>query len=221
VIRYINGKAQLLFGYDARDVVGQPVETLLPESSQHVHAAHRSGFVDRHETRFMGSGLELSGRRRDDSHFPAEVVLSLIDTKDDPLVVAAVYDVTDRANDNMAALVESANDPILSTTLDGVVTSWNEAAAKMYGCARQQVIGKSIMLLEPTERAEEIADILVQVAAGRAVEDYQSLRRRDDGTEVLVALAISPMKDADGVVIGASAIARGVTAQRLGTGSGV
>jgi PAS domain S-box-containing protein len=95
-IRFVNRQTELLFGYDRDELVGQLIETLVPESSRNVHPGHRSGYFGSPGTRAMGAGLALSGRRRDGSEFPVDISLSSIDTEEGLLVTAAVRDITDR-----------------------------------------------------------------------------------------------------------------------------
>src|SRR5450759_2693159 len=96
VIRFVNRQTELLFGYDHDDLVGQPLEVLVPESLRQIHTAHRESYFEDPQTRHLGDGLGLSGRQRDGTEFPVDVSLSHIDTEDGPSVIAAVRDTTDR-----------------------------------------------------------------------------------------------------------------------------
>ena len=96
VIRFVNRRTELLFGYDRDDLIGVPPEILVPESLRPVHKVHREGYVAAPFTRAMGLGLELRGRRRDGIQFPVDIALSHTDTEDGPLVIAAVRDMTGR-----------------------------------------------------------------------------------------------------------------------------
>src|SRR5712691_5079416 len=95
-IALVNAQAVRLFGYDREELVGQPVEMLVPDAVRPAHPGHRGGYVADPQPRPMGAGMELAGRRRDGSTFPAEISLSAIDTADGILVTAAVRDVTER-----------------------------------------------------------------------------------------------------------------------------
>jgi PAS domain S-box-containing protein len=172
----------------------------------------------------MGAGLELIGRRRDGTEFPVNVSLSLMDTEDGMLVIAAVRDMTrhkqtEQQNDRMdqlAAIVEYSDDAILGKTLDGVITSWNPAAETMFGYSENEIIGKSIELLSPENRAGEMTAILSRISAGQHLEHFETIRVRRDGTVFPVSLSVSPICEADGAIIGASTIARDLTGQRQG-----
>src|SRR5665647_3595622 len=96
VIRFVNHQTELLFGYDRDDLVGAPLETLVPESVRAAHKVHRERYVAAPFTRTMGADLELRGRRRDGTQFPMDIPLSHTDTDDGPLVIAAVRDMTAR-----------------------------------------------------------------------------------------------------------------------------
>lgn len=114
----------------------------------------------------------------------------------------------------LAAVVESSDDAIITTSLDGMITTWNNAAERMFGYSAQEVIGKSITLLVPRDQANEEAAILERFRKVRHVDHYDTIRTRKDGTRLNVSVAISPLRDADGNVIGVSKIARDITAKK-------
>ena len=112
--------------------------------------------------------------------------------------------------DFLAAIVESTDDAILGTDLDGTILSWNPAAERLYGYAAADAIGQSVSMLLPDDRRHELEEILARVRAGERVVHYETRRRRRDGTEVDVSVTVSPIRDRDGRVIGASSIARDI-----------
>jgi PAS domain S-box-containing protein len=212
----------LLFGYDRDDLIGAPMETLVPESLRPVHKTHREAYLAAPFTRTMGTDLELHGRRRDSTQFPVDIALSHTDTEDGPMVIAAVRDMTGRKkaeesrrhSDRLAAIVENSNDAIIGETLDGVITSWNPAAERMYGYSAQEVTGKSIDLLMPHGQIGVMHDILARIRAGQPVERLETTRVRKDGSAITVSLTVSPIHDQHGALIGASTIARDMTGAR-------
>jgi PAS domain S-box-containing protein len=222
VIRFVNRQTELLFGYDRDDLIGAPLETLVPESLRPVHKVHRESYVAAPFTRTMGLGLELHGRRRDGTQFPVDIALSHTDTQDGPLVLAAVRDLTGRTKtegdrrqaEQLAAIVEHSDDAIIGKTLDGIVTSWNPAAARMYGYSAEEIIGKSVDLLSVRGQASEMHTILARVRAGEPVERFETTRVRKDGSTITVSLTVSPIHDQHGAKIGASTIARDMTEQK-------
>ncbi|HEX8834827.1 MAG TPA: PAS domain S-box protein, partial [Abditibacteriaceae bacterium] len=118
------------------------------------------------------------------------------------------------ASSFMHALIESADDAIISQTLDGVITSWNKGAERIFGYKQEEMIGQPITTLIPPNLIGEEQAILDRVRSGQQVEHYETIRRRQDGTLVDISLTVSPMEGADGEVIGASKIARDITAIR-------
>src|SRR5262249_5766664 len=118
----------------------------------------------------------------------------------------------DRAR--LAAIVESSEDAILSKTLDGVILSWNTGAERLYGYTAVEIIGQPVSLLAPPEQLEEMPRILEQLRQGERVEHYETVRRKENGTRIAIYLTVSPVKNAARQVIGASAIARDITARK-------
>jgi PAS domain S-box-containing protein len=157
--------------------------------------------------------------------FPVNISLSDIDTGDGLLVIAAVRDMTDRKKvidhnhrlGRLAAIVEYSDDAIIGMTLDGVITSWNPAAERLYGYSSQEIIDRPIQLIIAEDRTDEMNVILARIRAGQPVEHLETIRVRKDGAAIRVSLTVSPIHDgngdADGAIVGASTIARDVTEQ--------
>jgi PAS domain S-box-containing protein len=114
----------------------------------------------------------------------------------------------------LAAIVASSDDAIISKNLDGIVTSWNKSAERMFGYTPEEAIGQHITLIIPSERHAEELDILDRLRRGERVDHFHTVRRRKDGTLLDVSLTISPVRDSSGRVIGASKVARDITAQK-------
>ena len=128
-------------------------------------------------------------------------------------------DITDRKKAEEAALrlvsiVESSDDAILGTDLDGVITSWNDAATRLYGYDPDEIIGQPVMVLVPDDRPDEEPGIIERIRGGDRVHHYETVRRRKDGSFVEISLTVSPIKDAEGRVVGASKIARDISERR-------
>jgi len=167
----------------------------------------------------MGLDLELIGRQRDGTQFPVNITLSHIDTGDVLLRISAALEVTKRKQalenaQRMTAIVENSNDAIIGMTLNGMVTSWNAAAEKLYGHSSEEIIGKSIALLSPEDRTGEIISTLAKIKAGQPVERLETIRIRKDGTAFPVSLSVSPIPQEDGAVVGAASIPREVIEPR-------
>ncbi len=133
--------------------------------------------------------------------------------------VAVFNDITERKRaeekvENLAAIVQASYDAIIGKNLDGIITSWNEGAERLYGFTESEMIGKPISLLIPAEREDELPAILESIRSGKHIEHYETRRSRKDGQEIHVSLSVSPIRDAGGKIIGASSIARDITRQQ-------
>src|SRR5437763_7943178 len=115
----------------------------------------------------------------------------------------------------LAAVVEDSDDAILSKNLDGTILTWNKAAERMYGYRPEEVIGKNVSMLLPPDRPQEVREILQRLRLGEKIEHYETRRRTKDGGIVYVSLTISPVRDTDGKVFGASTIARDITQTKM------
>ena len=130
-----------------------------------------------------------------------------------------IRDITDRrraeeAHLHLAAIVSSSDDAILSKDLDGVITSWNAAAERMYGYSAQEIVGRPVTLLFPPDRHSEFTQIMERIHRGERVEPYETTRVRKDGSLLSVSVTVSPIKDSSGAIIGASAIARDISKRK-------
>jgi PAS domain S-box-containing protein len=238
----INSQAQALFGYSRSELIGQRVEMLVPESYRRQHHHHRQDFAKTPKTRRMGAELDLYGRRRNGSEFPVEISLSPVSTENGTLVLSAIRDISDRkriaeelrrANEELhrrtteqlgeyrsrlALIIDSSEDAIISKDLKGTITSWNRGAEHIYGYAPEEVVGKHISLLTPSDRPDEVSEILEKIAKGESVERHETVLVTKAGRHLNVSISVSPLRDAKGDIIGASAIARDVTDQKRAEG---
>ena len=114
----------------------------------------------------------------------------------------------------LAAIIDSSEDAIISKTLEGIITSWNQAARKMFGYEEAEAIGRHISLLIPPDRQQEEEMIIDRIRRGLNVQHFETLRQTSDGRLIPISLTISPIKDSDGKVIGASKIVRDITGQK-------
>jgi PAS domain S-box-containing protein len=120
----------------------------------------------------------------------------------------------DLARQRLAAIVESSDDAIVSKDLNGIITSWNRAAERIFGYTAAEAIGRPIMIIIPPERRNEEEIVLSRIRSGRSVEPFETVRVRKDGTRLDVSISVSPIKNAAGVTVGASKIARDISERR-------
>src|ERR1051325_8137094 len=124
--------------------------------------------------------------------------------------------VDEAAAARLAAIVAHADDAIVGKTLDGVVTSWNAAAERMFGYTAEEAGGRPITLIIPPERLHEEVEILARLRAGETIRHFETIRVRKDGGRVPISLTVSPIRDINGRIVGASKIARDVSERRRG-----
>jgi PAS domain S-box-containing protein len=113
--------------------------------------------------------------------------------------------------ERLAAIVESSDDAIVSKNIDSTITSWNRGAERLFGYSAEEVVGKSVTILIPPDQADEEPSILNRIRRGERIDHYETIRRRKDGSLVDVSLTISPVRDAQGKIVGASKIARDIS----------
>jgi PAS domain S-box-containing protein len=134
-------------------------------------------------------------------------------------VVLTFHDITERRQVEMsrirlAAIVESSDDAIIGKTLDGIITSWNRGAERIYGYAPEEVVGRPISILIPPERDDELPSILERLARGESIDHAETVRVTKEGTRIQVSLTISPIRNSSGAVVGAATIARDITERK-------
>src|SRR5580765_3569412 len=124
-------------------------------------------------------------------------------------------ELAEQAQAYLAAIVDSSDDAIVSKTLAGVITSWNAAAERMFGWSAEEAVGQHITLIIPVEYHEEETHVLARLARGERINRFETIRQRKDGTRLPVSLTVSPVRDAAGVIVGASKVARDISERRL------
>jgi PAS domain S-box-containing protein len=120
----------------------------------------------------------------------------------------------DELRQHFAAIVESSDDAILSKDLNGVITSWNRGAERLFGYTAPEIVGKPVTVLIPADREDEEPSILARLRRGERIDHFETVRRRKDGSLVDISLTVSPIMDLNGAVVGASKIARDITDRR-------
>jgi PAS domain S-box-containing protein len=148
-----------------------------------------------------------------------ELAITRVPVGDPPVFTGFLRDITEqkRAHETrarLAAIVESSDDAIVSKTLDGIITSWNRGAEAMYGYTPAEAVGQHISLIIPPERRAEEDGVLARLRQGEKVDHFETERQAKDGRRVSISLTVSPIKDAEGRVIGASKVARDITERK-------
>src|SRR6195256_3291917 len=167
------------------------------------------------------NGQEAVAERRDGTRVPFMAFPSPLRDDSGALVGAVnmLVDITERKRteeiaQRLASIVESSDDAIVSKDLNGVIASWNRGAERLFGYEAHEIIGKPVTVLIPSDRHDEEPHILERILRGERIDHYETIRRRKDGSLVEISLTVSPVKNAEGEIIGASKIARDITERR-------
>jgi PAS domain S-box-containing protein len=214
-----NAQAEKVFGFSRAELLGQAVEMLIPERFRTAHSENREQFSAAPQTRSMGAGRDLFGLRKDGREIPIEVGLNHLTTAEGSFALAAIIDITERrraeeATRNLAAVIESSDDAIISQDLMGTIRSWNQGAQRIFGYSAEEMLGRSITSLLPPERWGEEEEILQRLRRGERVDHFETVRLTKDGRHIHVSVTISPIRDSAGQVVGASKIVRDITERR-------
>ena len=208
-----NGGAEAIFGYPAGEAIGKHVSFVIPEERRHdtasvIYSVPRGKDVSHRE----GLGLRKDGRS-----IQVSVAESPIrDSAGQVVAISAIVrDVSERQESEqaralLAAIVESSNDAIHAVTLDGTVVSWNRGAEVLLGYSGQEILGKSIAMLAPPDRCDEVRQLLGVILRGDSVCAFETVLQAKDGQGIDVLLSISPVRNPAGEVVGASATARDI-----------
>ena len=228
-ITYINGVAESLTGWSDQDALGQPLDrvfrivnesTRLPVENPATRALQQGVVVGlaNHTILIKKDGTECpiddsAAPIRNEEGYVSGCVLIFRDVSAQRLVEREKASKLHTAR-LLASIVESSNDAIIGKTLDGIIQSWNAAAEQLFGYTAEQALGQHISLVIPPERLTEEDQIIASLSAGKRIEHFETERVRSDGQRITVSLTISPIKDESGNVVGASKIARDITAQK-------
>lgn len=225
-LTYFNAAAERLSGRKPELGVDQwcitwklflPDGTPLPHDQCPVAMALKGGEV--------ASGMECIAERPDGSRFwfvPHPRVMrdeegrisGAINTLVDITPRKSAESQEQQAEQLLGAIVDSSDDAIISKNLDGIITSWNKSAERLFGYTAEEIVGKRVTMLMPPDRLNEEPEIISRLKRGERVDHFETIRRKKDGTLLDISLTISPVRDAQGLIVGASKIARDITEKK-------
>lgn len=214
-----NPAAEQVFGYTRENAIGQGLaELIVPPAFRDRHVLGLEEYLATGKSKIIGRRVEVTAQRRDGSQFPAELaVIVMNDGVGWPVFTGFVRDISDRkraweAQRYLAAIVESSDDAIIGKDLNGVITSWNQAATRIFGYTGEEIIGRWGALIIPPDRIDEESRITARLLKGERIDDrFETLRRCKDGRDIHVSLSISPIKDESGTIIGLAKVVRDIT----------
>jgi len=214
IITSWNPGAELIFGYSAGEMIGQPFSDFVHSEKRHESA----GILEKIRNGQAITHFETLRLRKDGSAVLVSMNMSPIyDSTGVVSGVSSIYrDMTEQKkselyNALLVAIVESSDDAILSVSLDGIITSWNQAAERLYGYSADEMIGHPFSILVPAEKVDEAIYIREKLRKGQSIANYETSRLKKDGSAVPVSMNISPINDLTGALIGGSAIYRDIS----------
>jgi formate hydrogenlyase transcriptional activator len=224
-IVFVNSQAERIFGYAPEELLGQPVETLIPEQIRPVHVRHRTEYIADPHTRPMGTGLELRGRRKDGSTFPVEISLSPLPESDGRFVASAIRDITERKEIEVALrlseeryrrlIAEVKDYAIFMLDPQGRVKSWNEGAQRIKGYRADEILGRHFSCFYPAEIVERgIPEEEIKIATWEGRWHGEGWRIRKDGSRFWASVVITALHDEDGKLLGFTKVTRDITEQK-------
>jgi formate hydrogenlyase transcriptional activator len=221
----VNLQVEKLLGYSRREILGKPVETLIPEPLRGTHIGQRNAYYRDPHTRPMGAGLELYARRKDGTELPVDIMLSPVEMEDGLRVIAVIRDITERkraeaalrqSEERLRSIVESVKEyAIFTLDPEGRVTSWSPTAERIKGYRADEIIGQHFSrfyALPDIERGKPEQELEQAAQYGR-VED-EGWRVRKDGSQFWANVVITALRDRAGKLQGFSKVTRDFTARK-------
>jgi len=219
VITSWNRSAEQMFGYSAAEAIGRSITMLIPTE----RLEEEDMILSRIRAGEKVESFETIRQKKNGELIPISLTISPIRDRQGNIVGVSkiarnitIKKMADERQARLAAIVESSDDAIISKTLEGIITSWNKSAGKIFGYTEQEAVGKHISLIIPDDRLEEENKILRSIRNGTKIDHYPTIRKRKDGSLVTISLTVSPVKDADGNIIGASKVARDISQEQAG-----
>jgi PAS domain S-box-containing protein len=215
-----NEAAERLFGYRRDDALGQELaELIIPEDLRERHREGLQRYLETGRAVVIDKRIELPAKCSDGSLIPVELTVTRIAGSEPPVFTGFLRDVSERAEaertrHHLAEVVRGTQDAVLSKDLKGILTSWNPAAEALYGYSEAEAVGRHISFLIPDDHRNEEQTILERVRGGERLETYETERIRKDGARIDVSLTVSPIEHPVLGIVGASVVARDITAER-------
>jgi two-component system, cell cycle sensor histidine kinase and response regulator CckA len=215
-ILLVNQATEKMFGYLNKELRGQELTTLMPDSVRQLNQQTIRPYVEGGSRERPLGHTELPGLHRGGKEIWLQVSFSEFVQDGKHILAGICRDITarreiDKERFRLAAIVESCDDAVIGKDLGGTVITWNAGAERIYGYRAEEVIGKPASILISAERMDEIPQIMEKLQRGEPIEHYQAVRVTKSGEHILVSLTVSPVRDNAGKVVGASSVERDIT----------
>src|SRR6266567_134340 len=216
-VREFNPASERVFGFTRAEAVGKELaDLIIPPRLRERHRQGLAHYLKTGQGPLLGRLIKIAALRRDGTEILVALAINATEIDGSPIFTAYLRDITEQkraedANRRLAAIIESSGDAIISIDLDETITSWNKEAVRLFGYTAAEIIGKRITVLVPPDRQNEELEIMERIRRGERVIRYETVHGRKDGTPLDISLAVSPINDESGHVIGASKIARDIT----------
>jgi len=215
-ILLVNRATEKTFGYLKEELLGQQLTMLMPDCLRQDDQQAIKQYVETGKRPGSWEDMELRGLHKSGKEIWLQISFGEFVRDGKHLFVGICRDITGRKQAEkerfqLAAIVESCDDAIIANDLDGIITSWNRGAERIYGYCAEEVIGQPVSILTSTERLDEIPQIMEKLKRGDPIEHYQAVRVIKSGQHILVSLTVSPIRDRAGRIVGASSVERDIT----------
>ena len=217
IIKTWNNAAKTIFGFAPREAIGRHISIIIPEEfrgeeKNHIAEIKKGSRVKNYET---------IRQRKDNTTFPASITMSPITDAETNIIGASIIvrDLTEQRliehNESLlASIINSSDDAIVSKNTKGIITSWNRGAQQIFGFSEEEAVGKHISIIIPEFKHEEETEIIAKILRGEKIDHIETIRKTKDGKEINVSVTISPIRDRNNKITGASKIARDITQKK-------
>ena len=223
-------------GYRKEELLGKPLEMLMPACYREEHVRHRADYFSQPAQRPMGVGLDLYGKRKDGTEFPVDIMLSPLETEGGLFGLSVIRDISERkrteeavehrqertaellkVNEQLrlaATVMPDSNDAITVQDLEGRILDWNRGADRMYGYSKDEALGMNVFQIVPHNLAQEHSFLRKRLASGEAVESFETQKIAKDGRIVDVWLTVTALLDSSGQPIAVATTERDITERK-------
>jgi two-component system cell cycle sensor histidine kinase/response regulator CckA len=218
-ILFVNHSTERIFGYLKDELPGQLLTILMPDYLRQVHRQAIQKYVETGKRHLSWDGVQLPGLHKSGKEISLEISFSEFVRDGKRIFTGICRDTTERERFEheryqLAAIVESSEDAIIGKDLDGIITSWNKGAERIYGYSAKEVVGKPVTILTPADRADETPPIMERLKRGERIDNYETVRVTKSGERINISLTFSPIRDDNGEIVGASAVGRDITERK-------